>query len=191
MVKFSKDRLSTEFEQAAVIHLEYLYGLAKALTHDSVYSEDLVQETYLKAYSNFDMFRRGTNCLAWLVRIMTNTYINYYHKTKKSPKHQEINNDTMHEEPKREAGESDLIGVDDDSLLDNYVSDGIKKAINSLPCDYRVMVIMADLRGLSYQDISSSLGCPIGTVRSRLSRGRTLLKRKLCDAHPVRAALLN
>lgn len=191
MVKFSKERLSTEFEQAAVIHLEYLYGLAKALTHDSVFSEDLVQETYLKAYSNFDMFRRGTNCLAWLVRIMTNTYINHYHKTKKSPRHQEINNDTLSDETKNETSGSDLVGVDDDSLLDNYVSDGIKKAINSLPGDYRVMVIMADLRGLSYQDISSSLGCPIGTVRSRLSRGRTLLKRKLRDAHPVRAAILN
>lgn len=192
MVKFSRERLSTEFEQSAVIHLEYLYGLAKALTHDSVFSEDLVQETYLKAYSNFDMFRRGTNCLAWLVRIMTNTYINHYHKNKKTPKHQEINNDTCRDEQhKGEPHEADLIGIDDDNLLDNYVSDGIKKAINSLPCDYRVMVIMADLRGLSYQDISTSLGCPIGTVRSRLSRGRTLLKRKLIDVHPLMLAHLN
>jgi RNA polymerase sigma-70 factor, ECF subfamily len=191
MVKFSKERLSTEFEQAAVIHLEYLYGLARALTHDSVFSEDLVQETYLKAYSNFDMFRRGTNCLAWLVRIMTNTYINHYHKVKKTPKHQEINNETQRDERPTDHHDDDLVGVTDDSLLDNYVSDYIKKAINSLPCDYRVMVIMADLRGLSYQDISSSLGCPIGTVRSRLSRGRTLLKRKLGESHPARKALLN
>jgi RNA polymerase sigma-70 factor (ECF subfamily) len=191
MVKFSKERLSTEFEQAAVIHLEYLYGLARALTHDSVFSEDLVQETYLKAYSNFYMFRRGTNCLAWLVRIMTNTYINHYHKVKKTPKHQEINNETQRDERPADHHDDDLVGVTDDSLLDNYVSDYIKKAINSLPCDYRVMVIMADLRGLSYQDISSSLGCPIGTVRSRLSRGRTLLKRKLGESHPARKALLN
>jgi RNA polymerase sigma-70 factor (ECF subfamily) len=191
MVKFSKERLTTEFEQAAVIHLEYLYGLAKALTHDSVFSEDLVQETYLKAYSNFDMFRRGTNCLAWLVRIMTNTYINHYHKNKKTPRHQEINNETLHEPPKPEIPEADLISVDDDNLLDNYVSDKIKKAINSLPGDYRIMIIMADLRGLSYQDISTSLGCPIGTVRSRLSRGRTLLKRKLSDFHPALVAHLN
>ena len=191
MVKFSKERLSSEFEQAAVIHLEYLYGLARALTHDSVFSEDLVQETYLKAYSNFDMFRRGTNCLAWLVRIMTNTYINHYHKNKKSPKHQEINNETLRDEDKHDHHEDDLIAVDDDNLLDNYVNDNIKKAINSLPVDYRVMVIMSDLRGLSYQDISISLGCPIGTVRSRLSRGRTLLKRKLCEAYPVRNSILN
>jgi RNA polymerase sigma-70 factor (ECF subfamily) len=191
MVKFSKERLTTEFEQAAVVHLEYLYGLAKALTHDSVYSEDLVQETYLKAYSNFDMFRRGTNCLAWLVRIMTNTYINYYHKTKKSPKHQELNNDLVREEVKVEVEESHLARIDDNCLLDNYVSDHIKKAINSLPGDYRVMVIMADLRGLSYQDIATNLGCPLGTVRSRLSRGRTLLKRKLTDTHPAAMAHLN
>jgi RNA polymerase sigma-70 factor (ECF subfamily) len=179
MVKFSRERLTTEFEQAAVIHLEYLYGLARALTHDSVYSEDLVQETYLKAYSNFDMFRRGTNCLAWLVRIMTNTYINHYHKVKKSPVHQEINNETLRDDSRQDHRVDDLQGVDDTKLLDNFVSDYIKKAINSLPGDYRIMVIMADLRGLSYQDISSNLGCPLGTVRSRLSRGRTLLKRKL------------
>jgi RNA polymerase sigma-70 factor (ECF subfamily) len=191
MVKFSKERLTTEFEQAAVIHLDYLYGLAKALTRDAVYSEDLVQETYLKAYSNFDMFRRGTNCLAWLVRIMTNTYINYYHKTKKSPKHQELNNDLVREEAKSGGGESELAGIDDDNLLDNYVSDHIKKAINALPGDYRVMVIMSDLRGLSYQDIATHLGCPLGTVRSRLSRGRTLLKRKLRDTHPASMAYLN
>jgi len=182
MVKFSRERLTTEFEQAAVIHLEYLYGLAKALTHDSVYSEDLVQETYLKAYSNFEMFRRGTNCLAWLVRIMTNTYINYYHKVRKTPVHQELNNETCRDNSSDGHRVDDLQAVDDDRLLDNFVSDPIKKAINSLPGDYRVMVIMADLRGLSYQDISSSLGCPLGTVRSRLSRGRTLLKRKL-SAH--------
>ena len=191
MVKFSKERLSTEFEQAAVVHLEYLYGLAKALTHDSTFSEDLVQETYLKAYSNFDMFRRGTNCLAWLVRIMTNTYINHYHKNKKTPKHQEINNETLRDTSKTEAHESELVGVDDDSLLDNYVNDHIKKAINSLPGDYRIIIIMADLRGLSYQDISTSLGCPLGTVRSRLSRGRTILKRKLSDVHPAMMAHLN
>jgi RNA polymerase sigma-70 factor (ECF subfamily) len=180
MVKFSRERLTTEFEQAAVIHLEYLYGLAKALTHDSVFSEDLVQETYLKAYSNFDMFRRGTNCLAWLVRIMTNTYINHYH-----------NNDIIREEPKGEARAIELVDVDDERLLDNYVSDYIKRAINSLPGDYRIMVIMADLRGLTYQDIATFLGCPLGTMRSRLSRGRTLLKRKLRDVHPVRVAHLN
>lgn len=191
MVKFSRERLTTEFEQAAVVHLEYLYGLAKALTHDSVFSEDLVQETYLKAYSNFDMFRRGTNCLAWLVRIMTNTYINHYHRNKRTPRSQELNNDIIREEPKGEPRAIELVDVDDERLLDNYVSDYIKRAINSLPGDYRIMVIMADLRGLSYQDIATYLGCPLGTVRSRLSRGRTLLKRKLRDVHPVRMAHLN
>jgi RNA polymerase sigma-70 factor (ECF subfamily) len=191
MVKFSRERLTTEFEQAAVVHLEYLYGLAKALTHDSVFSEDLVQETYLKAYSNFDMFRRGTNCLAWLVRIMTNTYINHYHKNKRTPRSQELNNDIIREEPKGEPRAIEIVDVDDERLLDNYVSDYIKRAINSLPGDYRIMVIMADLRGLSYQDIATYLGCPLGTVRSRLSRGRTLLKRKLRDVHPVRMAHLN
>lgn len=181
MVKFSKDRLKTEFEQAAVVHLEYLYGLARALTRDQVYSEDLVQETYLKAYRNFNLFVRGTNCLAWLVRIMTNTYINHYNRNKRAPVQQEINNEICHDQaasPHTESCEN-MHGVDDNFILDNYVSDHIKKAINSLPNDYRMMVIMSDLRGLPYQDIATSLGCPLGTVRSRLSRGRILLKRKL------------
>ena len=179
MVQFSKDRLKTEFETLAVIHIEYIAGLARGLTRDPVFSEDLVQETYLRAYNNFDLFRRGTNCLAWLIRIMTNTYINHYHKRKKLPVHQELNHDICSSEQIVGDKSYDMHDVDDEKLLDYYVSDHVKKAINSLPVDYRVMVILSDLRGLPYQDISSRLGCPMGTVRSRLSRGRTLLKRKL------------
>ena len=179
MVQFSRERLKTEFETLAVVHLDYLYGLARGLTKDSVSSEDLVQETYLRAYRNFDMFRRGTNCLAWLIRIMTNTFINHYHKTKRKPIHQEFNQDIYPDESNGDAQVHDVHSVDDDKLLEYYVSDHVKKAINSLPGEYRVMVILADLRGLPYQDIAMHLGCPLGTVRSRLSRGRTLLKRKL------------
>jgi RNA polymerase sigma-70 factor (ECF subfamily) len=179
MVQFSKDRLKTEFETLAVIHLNYLYGLARGLTKESVFSEDLVQETYLRAYRNFDMFRRGTNCLAWLIRIMTNTFINHYHKTKRKPVHQELNQDTYPDETNHDERVYDVHSVDDDKLLQYFVSDHVKKAINSLPGEYRVMVMLADLRGLPYQDIAMHLGCPLGTVRSRLSRGRTLLKRKL------------
>jgi len=179
MVQFSKDRLKSEFETQAVIHLEYLAGLARGLTRDPVFSEDLVQETYLRAYSNFDMFTRGTNCLAWLIRIMTNTYINHYHKNKRIPVHQELNHDILPEDSKNDESVQDMHSVDDEKLLDYFVTDHVKKAINSLPIDYRAMVILADLRGLPYQDIALVLGCPMGTVRSRLSRGRTLLKRKL------------
>lgn len=178
MVQFSRDRLKTEFETLAVIHIEYLAGLARGLTRDPVFSEDLVQETYLRAYNNFDLFRRGTNCLAWLIRIMINTYINHYHKNKKLPVHQELNHEICADETNAETSRN-MHEVDDEKLLEYYVSDHVKKAINSLPGDYRNMVILADLRGLPYQDISTKLGCPMGTVRSRLSRGRTLLKRKL------------
>lgn len=179
MVQFSRERLKTEFETLAVVHLNYLYGLARGLTRDSVSSEDLVQETYLRAYRNFDMFRRGTNCLAWLIRIMTNTFINHYHKAKRKPIHQELNQDICPSESHAEGQVHDVHLVDDEGLLDYFVSDHVKKAINSLPGEYRVMVILADLRGLPYQEIATHLGCPLGTVRSRLSRGRTLLKRKL------------
>ena len=179
MVRFSKDRLKTEFETLAVVHLEYLYGMAKMLTGDATFSEDLVQDTYLRAYSKFEMFTRGTNCLAWLIRIMTNTYINHYNKRKRIPVHQELNHDICQDDNKNTGGTEDLLAVDDEKLLNYYVSDHVKKAINSLPGEYRIMVILSDLRGLPYQDIATHLGCPLGTVRSRLSRGRTLLKRKL------------
>ena len=179
MVRFSKERLKTEFETLAVIHIEYIAGLARGMTRDPIFSEDLVQETYLRAYNNFDLFTRGTNCLAWLIRIMTNTYINHYHKNKKIPVHQELNHDLCTDESGSRTATYDMVDVDDEKLLQYYVSDHVKKAINSLPGDYRNMVILADLRGLPYQDISLRLGCPMGTVRSRLSRGRTLLKRKL------------
>lgn len=180
MVQFSKDRLKSEFETLAVIHLDYLYGMAKMLTGDSTYSEDLVQDTYLRAYRKFDMFTRGTNCLAWLIRIMINTYINQYNKKKRAPAHQELNQDICPDENSNHSRNTeDPRFVDDDKLLNYYVNDDVKKAINSLPGDYRVMVILSDLRGLPYQDIATHLGCPLGTVRSRLSRGRTLLKRKL------------
>ncbi len=179
MVRFSRERLKSEFETSAVIHLEYLYSMARMLTGNSAYCEDLVQETYLRAYSKFNLYTRGTNCLAWLMRIMTNTYINHYNKVKRIPVHQEIIHDIYPEnlDPNRQV--DDVEAVDDEKLLSYFVSDHVKKAINSLPSEYREMVILSDLRGLSYQDIAANLGCPLGTVRSRLSRGRTLLKRKL------------
>ncbi len=179
MVQFSKIRLKSEFETLAVVHLDYLYGMAKMMTGDSTFSEDLVQDTYLRAYRKFDMFTRGTNCLAWLIRIMTNTYINHYNKKKKLPIHQELNHEICEGTPKTARATEDPEAIDDDKLLNYFVTDHVKKAINSLPGDYRMMVIMSDLRGLPYQDIATHLGCPLGTVRSRLSRGRTLLKRKL------------
>lgn len=179
MVQFSKDRLKSEFETLAVIHLDYLYGMAKMMTGDVTFSEDLVQDTFLRAYRKFDMFTRGTNCLAWLIRIMTNTYINHYNKKKKLPIHQELNHEICADLRKTSNDTEDPLVVDDDKLLNYYVNDYVKKAINALPNDYRMMVIMSDLRGLPYQDIATYIGCPLGTVRSRLSRGRTLLKRKL------------
>jgi len=179
MVQFSKQQLKSDFETMAVVHLEYLYGMARMLTGDNTFSEDLVQDTYLRAYRKFDLFTRGTNCLAWLIRIMVNTYINHYNRKKKLPVHQELNHETCMDNSRFDKDVRDFNTVDDEKLLNYFVSDYIKKAINSLPYEYRAMVIMSDLRGLPYQDIATHLGCPLGTVRSRLSRGRTLLKRKL------------
>ena len=179
MVQFSKEKLSSEFETLAVIHLDYLYSIARMLTGEATFSEDLVQETYLRAYRKFDLFTRGTNCRAWLIKIMTNTYINHYNRNKRLPVHQELNNEICPDGKDKNKQVSDMKSVDNDKLLNYFVTDNIKKAINSLPGDYREMVIMSDLRGYPYQDIAIYLGCPLGTVRSRLSRGRNLLKRKL------------
>jgi RNA polymerase sigma-70 factor (ECF subfamily) len=170
------------FEQLAVAHRDHLYHYALSLTRDQSISEDLVQDTYLKALRGFGMFRVGSNFQAWLSKIMLNTFINNYNRTKRSPLAYgvELNDhDTFvesHSQPEY-AGK-----FDESNLLDYFTSDEIRKALLSLSADYRNCIIMADMLGLSYREISYLSGTPMGTIRSRLSRARFMLKRKLMKA---------
>jgi RNA polymerase sigma-70 factor, ECF subfamily len=170
------------FEQLAVAHRDHLYHYALSLTRDQSISEDLVQDTYLKALRGFGMFRVGSNFQAWLSKIMLNTFINNYNRCKRSPLAFgfELNDHDTLVEPSSQpeyAGE-----LNESNLLDYFTSDEIRKALLSLSADYRNCIIMADMLGLSYREISYLSGTPMGTIRSRLSRARFMLKRKLMKA---------
>jgi RNA polymerase sigma-70 factor (ECF subfamily) len=170
------------FEQMAITHREHLYHYALSLTRDQSVSEDLVQDTYLKALRAFGMFRTGTNCFAWLSKIMLNTFINNYNHKKRSPLAYGL--ESVEHEPSAQAeSQTDFpIEYNDSNLLEYFTSDEIRKALLGLRIDYRNCIIMADMLGLTYREISYLSGSPMGTIRSRLSRARVMLKRKLLRA---------
>jgi RNA polymerase sigma-70 factor, ECF subfamily len=170
-----------EFETEAVGHLTALLGVASRLTRNNADAQDLVQDTLLKAMRARDQFESGTNMRAWLLRILTNTFINRY----------------------RRGGleRSVLDGPDADPLADGWISAStmeamrdpesqalrpmleqeINRALDELPEEFRVVVVLSDVEELSYKEIADIVGCPIGTVMSRLHRGRRLLKRRLYE----------
>jgi RNA polymerase sigma-70 factor (ECF subfamily) len=166
------------FERMALSHRDNLFHYALSLTRDRFVSEDLVQETYLKALRAFSLFRSDSNCLAWLSKIMLNTFINNYNRNKRSPLAYGL--DAIQYEPAAET-DSHVEFNNTDSLY-YFTSDEIKAAIQSLPADYRNIIIFSDMMGLSYREISYLSGSPMGTVRSRLSRARYMLKRRLFKA---------
>jgi len=167
------------FEREAIPHMDALYNFALRMTGEQSDADDLVQETYLKAYRFFDKFEQGTNCKAWLFRIMKNSYINRYRKAQKTP--ETVDYDTVEDfyySIRSDSAESnDLEEVMFDSLLDDEVT----VAIENLPEDFRTVVILCDLEGFTYEEIAEFVDCPVGTVRSRLHRGRKLLRNVLTD----------
>lgn len=178
----SRSSLSAaEFEEEALSHLKSLYAVAARLTRRRAEAEDLVQDTFLKAMRARHQFEPGTNMKAWLLRIQTNTFINRY---------------------RRGGLERAVVeGPDADPLSDGWISAAslrgmrdpegtalrpvlegeIRAALESLPEDFRVAVVLADVEGLGYKEIADAMGCPIGTVMSRLHRGRRLLKSQLVE----------
>ncbi len=159
--------------------MDILYNYAIRMTGNTDDAHDLLQETYLKAYRFWDKYEKGTNIRAWLFRIMKNTYINLYRKTVKEPDtvdYDEIKNfyNTIKEES---ADPNDL----QEKLFGQLLDDEVAKALESLPEDFRTVVILCDIEGLTYEEIAEFVECPVGTVRSRLHRGRKLLQSKLFD----------
>ena len=169
-----------EFEAVVLEHFHTLYSTALRLTRNPSEAQDLVQETLLKAYRFFDSFEPGTNVKAWLFTILRNTYINTYRKTVRQqeqvdferiePFYADTVNDTEWEWTDQEALES---------MLRYLVQDDVKRALDALPEVYRIVVLLADLAELPYKDIAAIIGCPEGTVMSRLFRGRRLLRKSL------------
>lgn len=169
----------TEFEAEALPHMDVLYNFALRTTGNEDDARDLLQETYLKAYRFWDKYEKGTNIRAWLFRIMKNSYINRYRKETKEPDkvdYEDIENfyNTIRAES---TDPNDL----QQQLYGNLLGDEVTKALQSLPDDFRTVVILCDIEGLTYEEIAEFVECPIGTVRSRLHRGRRLLQARLFE----------
>ncbi|MBZ0200998.1 MAG: sigma-70 family RNA polymerase sigma factor [Ignavibacteriaceae bacterium] len=178
-VVMEQNQLYRDFESEAIPHMDALYNFALKMTGDSDDAGDLLQETYMRAFRFWDKFEAGTNCKAWLFRIMKNTYINIYRKKSKSPTkvdYEEIEN--YYENIK--ASNTDDAHLEKD-IYDNLLDDELSQAISSLPEDFRTVIILCDIEGFSYEEIADFVDAPIGTVRSRLHRARKMLFTKLYD----------
>jgi RNA polymerase sigma-70 factor (ECF subfamily) len=166
-----------EFQAEAMPHADLLYNYALRTTFNSADAEDLLQETLLKAFRFWDSYEKGTNIRAWLFRIMKNAYINRYRKDKKTPdtiEYDEGANSLYGESAVESAELQEAIGS---TLMD----DDVARAVAHLPDDFRTVVILCDIEELTYEEVAEFLECPIGTVRSRLHRGRKLLRAELLD----------
>jgi RNA polymerase sigma-70 factor (ECF subfamily) len=170
-----------DFEAAAMPYLDALYNTAYRMSRNAQDAEDLVQETYLKAYKYFDKFEQGTNLKAWLFKILKNTFINAYRKRQLQPPQ----SDFADIEESFESQVSEAAGRQsrspEEELLENVLDEDVQAAIDRLPADFKMVVILADLEGFSYRDISEILEVPVGTVMSRLYRGRKLLEKSMLE----------
>lgn len=166
-----------DFEKEAIPHKSSLFNFALKMTGDPDDADDLVQETYLKAFRFFDKFEKGTNCKAWLFRIMKNSFINDYRKNSKEPDkvdYEDIQN--FYESVK--SNEVQLQHLVEDGFSTVF-DDDITDALADLPQDFQTIVILSDIEGFTYEEIADFVACPIGTVRSRLHRARKMLYSRL------------
>ncbi len=168
------------FETEALPHMDALYRTALRMTKNQNDAEDLVQEAYVKAYRFWDKFEPGSNCRAWLFKIMTNIFINDYRSKSRTPV--SVNVDDI--DDNFLYGQLANLGPEDNPerrLFSKIFDDDIKKAIEELPDDFRLVVVLSFLEGFSYQEIADIADLQLGTVKSRLHRGRKLLQKQLFD----------
>ena len=168
---------SEEFEQAALVHLDALYGVALRLTHNRAEAEDVVQETYLRAVRHFDRFEPGTNCRAWLHTILRNVFLNRVRREGREI----LDEDSERIGTDAPAGPAHAAPTEspEDRFFRTVLHGDVDRAMKTLPLVFREAVILVDIEGLTYKEVADVLGCPIGTVMSRLSRGRHLLRNQL------------
>lgn len=169
------------FEAQMLPHLDALYRTAFAMTKNAGDADDLVQDTFLRAFQFFDQFQGGTNARAWLFRILTNLYINSYRRRTREP--ERVSYDELEDfylyNRLSDAQTGGATGSPEEEVVQKVQIDAIREAIDRLPDEYRDTVVLADLNEFSYQEIADMLQIPIGTVRSRLSRGRRLVQKTL------------
>ncbi|MBK8173412.1 MAG: sigma-70 family RNA polymerase sigma factor [Sandaracinaceae bacterium] len=178
-----------EFERESLKHLDALYATALRLLRNPSDAEDLVQDTYLKAHRFYDNFEAGTNMKAWLFKIQTNTFINKYRRTTRERSvFDGIGKDPVGEGVMSNSAMRQLLDPVG-TMMTPIISDEIRMALDQLPEDYRLMVLLADVEELSYKEIAEVVGCPIGTVMSRLHRARKQLQISLF-AHAAEMGLV-
>ena len=177
--ELSQDNRDRLFAEQAIPLIDQLFGAALGMTRNRADAEDLVQETFMKAYTKFHQYQQGTNIKAWLYRILTNTYITQYRKAQRSPKRsggEEVEDWQLAAAASHD--EKGLVSAEAEAL-DNIPSSELRTALESLSEDQRVVVLLSDVEGFAYKEIADMLDIPIGTVMSRLHRGRRNLREGL------------
>jgi len=180
-LKKSQKKLS-EFEQVALVHIDSVYNVALRMTRNTSDAEDLVQETYLKAFRFFAKFQAGTNCKAWLLKILTNLFNNKYRQRIKEPpqvSYDEVEEDFLYSRLLKETLEPNE--NPEQILFSQIVEDDVKKVMDNLPEEFRMVVILSFIEDCSYKEIAEIMDTNIGTVKSRLHRGRTMLQKALYE----------
>ncbi len=167
------------FEEQALPYMDQLYAAAMRMTRNPADAADLVQETFVKAFAAFGQYRQGTNLKAWLYRILTNTFINLYRKRQRDPYQGTIDDLEDWQLGSAQSATATITRSAEAEAIDHLPDSAVKDALQSIPEDFRLAVYFADVEGFSYQEIADIMKTPVGTVMSRLHRGRRMLRELL------------